>query len=77
MKKWNPRFVHYAREHNRTPEQMLLHDKKRFPGGSMCGFMLWINERWNEFCIKARISREFICTPEQRAFDAWLNTRSL
>jgi hypothetical protein len=45
----NPRYVAYAKFHNRTPEKMLERDKKEFPGGCMCGFILWINEMLQEF----------------------------
>ena len=43
---WNPRFVAYARAHNRTPEGMLAHDERRWPGGKMTGFMLWVQGHW-------------------------------
>jgi len=41
-KNLNPRYVSYAKAHGKTPEKMLEHDKKKYPGGSMCGFILWM-----------------------------------
>ena len=37
----NPRWVNYARVHGRSPEDQLAHDRDRWKGGSMCGFILW------------------------------------
>lgn len=39
---YNPRFVSYARSHGRTVEEQLAHDSEEFPGGCMCGFILFI-----------------------------------
>jgi hypothetical protein len=47
---WNPRFVAYAKAHeNRTPEAMLELDSERYPGGKMCGFTLWIRDKWRQW----------------------------
>ena len=43
--KWNPRFVAYAAAHGKTPSAMLEHDDEAWPGGKMCGFILWIREK--------------------------------
>ena len=40
---WNPLFVAYARVHGHEPQQQLDHDQKAWPGGCMCGFMLWMS----------------------------------
>ena len=45
----NPNYVAYARAHNKTPDEMLAHDKIEWPGGCMVGFMLWIQEQKNAF----------------------------
>jgi hypothetical protein len=49
IKKWNPRFVAYAKSNGNTPEQQLIKDDKKFPGGKMIGFMNWISEKKSEF----------------------------
>ena len=46
---WNPRYEAYARVHGRDPEAMLEYDRKRWPGGCMCGFMLWIGDLWRGY----------------------------
>ena len=48
-RKWNPRFVAYSKAHGKTPAAMLRHDKRKWPGGCMVGFMHWIQDRWAEW----------------------------
>lgn len=38
---WNPRYVAYARAHGLSPEGMKARDQIEWPGGVMCGFILW------------------------------------
>ena len=45
----NPRYVAYAKAHDRTPGQMMEHDRAAWPGGCMCGFLLWISEQRRAF----------------------------
>ena len=40
----NPRFVSYAKYHGRGANGQLAHDKKRYPGGCMAGFICWISK---------------------------------
>lgn len=77
MSNWNPRYVHYARVHKRTPEDMLTHDERRFPGGKMCGFILWIRKKWQQWDKLPDHGGRFpgSCVARQEAhddFDAWL-----
>lgn len=73
---WNPRYFHYARLHGRTPDEMLAYDKERFPGGHMGGFMIWINERWDEYALAAGVTNRhetpLFTLSHAAAFDAWL-----
>ena len=48
-KEWNPRYVAYARAHGRTPDAMLEHDREKYPGGCMCGFILWMSKMQQAF----------------------------
>lgn len=69
----NPRWLNYARVHGRSSDEQLAHDKKRWPGGLMCGFSLWGRARIQEFgklrpdCFMAS---GLIDHP---AYDAWLS----
>ncbi len=45
----NPRYTAYARAHDKSPDEMLSHDKNEWPGGCMVGFMLWIGEQKKAF----------------------------
>jgi hypothetical protein len=41
---WNPQYVQYAKVHGRTPDDMLAHDRERWPGGVMTGYILWVSQ---------------------------------
>jgi hypothetical protein len=47
--KYQPRFVAYAKAHGRTPNAQIKHDTGKYPGGKMCGFILWISEQRQKF----------------------------
>lgn len=56
----NPVYVAYAKAHGCTPEDMLEHDSNAWPGGCMCGFMLWVSEQKQKFwkaCPSAFLDR--------------------
>ncbi len=40
---FQPYFVAYANAHSNTPEKQLEKDRAEYPGGCMCGFILWIS----------------------------------
>lgn len=46
---FQPYFVAYAKSNGREPQAQLDHDKTEWPGGCMCGFMLWIGDRKTAF----------------------------
>ncbi len=48
LEPYNSRYVEYARSHGKSPEEMLEADRVKYPGGSMCGFILWNTERLRE-----------------------------
>lgn len=75
---WNPRYLAYCRAHGKTPEKMLEHDEERFPGGCMCGFILWSSDKLNE---ARRTHREFFYIEiggnaggllDHEGYDKWL-----
>lgn len=45
----NPRYIAYCSAHGLTSDQMKRKDAKRFPGGIMTGFILWIHQAKNAF----------------------------
>lgn len=45
----NPRYLAYCKAHDKTPAEMLAHDRKAYPGGCMCGFMLWLGKKLSVF----------------------------
>lgn len=49
IKKYQQRYISYSTAHGKTPEQMIACDKHKFPGGCMCGFILWIGSKLQEY----------------------------
>jgi hypothetical protein len=45
----NPHYLAYARAHDKSPTEMFDYDFAAWPGGCMCGFLLWISDRKQEF----------------------------
>ena len=45
----NPRYIAYARENGNIAADQLAIDSKRWPGGRMAGFMLWISGKLQAF----------------------------
>lgn len=69
---YQPRYVAYCVAQGRDPDAQLAHDSEAWPGGCMCGFMLWIGERWNEW--EKLFGKRPIKGPDvHAAFDKWLN----
>ena len=68
---WNSRYVAYANAHGKTARTMLPFDRKRWPGGVMCGYIIWINGKWNEFAKAIGVERYWAGLQQDR-FDAWL-----
>jgi hypothetical protein len=85
----NPRYLAYAGEHGHTVEQQLEHDRAAWPGGHMCGFILWSNERVAEYAkINPGAFFKGILTPWDRhggrpqlldhdAYNLWLKCRNV
>lgn len=69
------RYVVYSLEHGKTPESMLAADRQQWPGACMCGFMLWISERWGEFSKSFGRDRHVHSPDDHIDFDAWLASR--
>lgn len=91
MSTLNPRYVAYCKSQGRTPDDQLKHDEEKYPGGSMTGFILWTNEKWNEFGEKMIRDRKIpskleghslsehlgLClgADKHRLFDSWLGIK--
>lgn len=75
MADWNPRYLAYCKAHNKMPEEMLEHDREAWPGGQMCGFLIWHNARLLE--AKAQYPQWFMYNHliDDRPYDAWLQSR--
>lgn len=50
--RYQPNYVAYAKAHGRTPTAQMAHDEKRWHGGVMCGFILWMAQMRRLFFVK-------------------------
>ena len=57
---------------NNTPEEQLKIDEKQWPGGVMCGYVLWINEKLKEFRKISPDSFIGFNLSDQKEFDNFL-----
>ena len=74
---WNPRYICYCFAHGNTPQQQYSVDRKRWPGGMMCGFILWNEEMISLFSrMHGKEGFYFVhgnlTTEGHEAYDAWL-----
>ena len=53
IKEWNPRYLAYCRANHNNPDQQILLDRIKYPGGHMTSFMLWNNLHWVLFFKEA------------------------
>lgn len=73
QQEYQPRYLAYCTSHGKTPEAMLAHDYQAWPGGVMCGFILWISEKWQEFFkLHPACRRNFLSSADHDNFDSWL-----
>ncbi len=68
------RYVAYAKLHGATStEGMLETDRKRWPGGTMGGYICWIGDAWKAWCQANGTDMD---DPKTQAvhdlFDKWL-----
>lgn len=72
-----PRYLAYCAVNGKTPDEMLRYDDKRWPGGRMAGYILWIGERWQEWRAEKGYGPRYILSDTDHAeFDTWLNTKA-
>lgn len=70
---WSQRYVIYAAAHGRSPADQLAQDRIDWPGGSMCGFLLWSRARRFDWAWAHRRSSNWIrTTAEDLGYDEWL-----
>jgi len=70
--KYNPRYIAYAKSNGFEPKEMFRIDKNLYPGGSMCGFILWISKMRREF--KKTSPQSFLDDTliDQNKFTKWM-----
>jgi hypothetical protein len=48
-RQWSPEYTAFANAHGRDPQVQLDRDTERWPGGKMCGFILWMGRALRAF----------------------------
>ena len=74
----NPYYLAYCKAQGREPEAQKAHDTIEWPGGKMCGFMLWIQRAWREWSAETGEKRfwDGAWSESQRAmFSTWLEAK--
>lgn len=72
-KQYQSRYVAYAAAHGMSPEQMLVVDAARYPGGRMAGFLIWMGQQWRAWAAaNGRDSRASKTAADHASFDAFL-----
>jgi hypothetical protein len=71
----NPRYLAYCRWHGKTPDEMHEHDRKEWPGGIMCGFILWSKARIQEAYKELPEAFRFGGLSDHDRYDNWLASR--
>jgi hypothetical protein len=74
---WNPRYLQYCRVNGESnPNRMLEKDYERYTGGKMCGFILWVQNKWSQWYEFIGIGKlsvyEQVLHQDHAAFDKWL-----
>ena len=64
-------YLAYCKEHGNTPEQQLEKDTEDWPGGKMCGYMLWVQGKRTEFFGQGRHNR-VINEEQETNFKNWI-----
>lgn len=66
------RYVRYAESLGLSTKGAMARDRKKYPGVVMCGYILWIGKKWNEWMELTGRRRPFL-KEDHEAFDAWLS----
>lgn len=75
----NPRYLAYCKFHKLSIKEMREYDDKKYPGGHMLGFMLWIQEKWKEWEKTKNLpfKIEHYSTNMHKEFDEWLEGKKV
>jgi len=75
---FQPRYLAYCAAHGRDPKSQLANDDQEWPGGVMCGYILWITDQWASWKREVKWPRGApIFQQQHEAFDEWLRNRIL
>ncbi len=71
----NPRYLAYCKAHGTDdPELMLVRDTDVYPGGKMCGFIIWNSARWSDWrTLRGYRHDRPLSQADHNDFDEWLN----
>ncbi len=70
--KWSPRFAAFAAAHALTPKEAQDDMGQALKVRKAPIFVVWISEKWAEFCKAFDRDREALTGQDHADFDAWL-----
>lgn len=73
--RYQPRYLAYcALTGGGSPSATMSRDEKKYPGGKMAGFILWVGEQWREWeGIFGKV--EMKSQEDYDRFDSWLQDK--
>lgn len=73
----NALYQVYCRENGNDEAAQLAIDEERWPGGKMCGYMLWCGEKWREWrTLKGFAQDRPLSETERNEFMKWVGAES-
>lgn len=75
-------YLAYCRAHGHAddPEGMLAADRETWPGGHMCGFILWVGSKRREWAryrgLRGHDYVTFVVMGEEKSFLEWVEGRA-
>lgn len=75
---YNNRYVAYAASRGCTPQDQLVDDDQKWPGGKMAGFMIWISKAWQEWAEETGECKKYgdeWSDQQHGNFDDWLTLK--
>lgn len=73
----NSLYQVYCRENGNDETRQLELDEQRWPGGKMCGYMMWCGEKWSQWRTLKGFSRDRVLSEAERdEFFGWVGVQS-
>lgn len=74
IREWNPRYLAYADANHNLPQEQILIDRQKYPGGYMAGFIIWNRLHWSLFFQSLGLNKNpaVITEDVHKQYNEWL-----